>query len=477
MSERIIKTTILLRNDTEANWLSANPVLSAGEAGVIRKEDGTVKLVVGDGVTELSGLEYIGGDAAQHFEVSAFEELADIEVVHGGDTAVVKEEIANGKYSYTAYVYDAELTAWKAMDGNYSASNVYFDDNITITQSLGNITASGGQAVLPAAGKNIPELFEAIWSKESDSMTVDRVVNTSLSITNATLSCEVGTEVSTLNTAVNATFTVTDTGTWAYGSFDANGTKSSSNDTGITVSATLSNAIDSTVSAKSGMVKNNTLTLSCGTYKTLITADYVTDTSCTVNVVTGSWSHTASTTKPLTNLKNAISSATVADTKISNIVSFPATAENYEAAKGGIAAKGKTSAGTKAITLYGWRKMWIGGSTATGELTEAEIKGLRLTVGGKAYSDIKNTTMSKVDIAVGAINGIKRFIIALPAGRSLTEVLLKSASNTPITTTYKTGHKVMQITGANSVLPANYNVYVYEPASIGAGEVHTITIS
>ena len=99
MSERIIKTTILLRNDTEANWLSANPVLSAGEAGVIRKEDGTVKLVVGDGVTELSGLEYIGGDAAQHFEVSAFEELADIEVVHGGDTAVVKEEIAGGKYS------------------------------------------------------------------------------------------------------------------------------------------------------------------------------------------------------------------------------------------------------------------------------------------------------------------------------------------------------------------------------------------
>jgi hypothetical protein len=214
MSERIIKTTILLRNDTEENWLSANPVLSAGEAGVIRKEDGTVKLVVGDGETELSGLEYIGGDAAQHFEVSAFEELADIEVVHGGDTAVVKEEIANGKYSYTAYVYDAELTAWKAMDGNYSASNVYFENDITAMYAFGKLSGTTtNPKTISAAGKSIETLFtEALTEvKNPGAATAPTIAISGL---NTTITAEVGQVAYSSIPTINLTF---EDGKYTYG--------------------------------------------------------------------------------------------------------------------------------------------------------------------------------------------------------------------------------------------------------------------
>jgi len=49
--------TILIRNDTAANWTTANPVLSKGEFGV---EIDTKKFKIGDGVKTWSQLEYSG---------------------------------------------------------------------------------------------------------------------------------------------------------------------------------------------------------------------------------------------------------------------------------------------------------------------------------------------------------------------------------------------------------------------------------
>lgn len=48
---------ILTRNDTAANWTTANPVLEAGEIGA---ETDTGKLKVGNGVTNWAGLSYVG---------------------------------------------------------------------------------------------------------------------------------------------------------------------------------------------------------------------------------------------------------------------------------------------------------------------------------------------------------------------------------------------------------------------------------
>ena len=89
---------------------------------------------VGDGTDKTwADLPYFGGEDAKNFQVSSLDEITDTDLAVG-DTAIVKtaiytdaEDETNNKYSYTGYVYNG--TAWAAMDGNYSAKNVFFDED------------------------------------------------------------------------------------------------------------------------------------------------------------------------------------------------------------------------------------------------------------------------------------------------------------------------------------------------------------
>ena len=62
-----------------------------------------------------------------------------------------------------------------------SAENIYFDEDITITTAVGNIELTNGSGIIPAEGKNLKQVFEAIWTKEAEpSVTLPYVViNTS----------------------------------------------------------------------------------------------------------------------------------------------------------------------------------------------------------------------------------------------------------------------------------------------------------
>lgn len=55
MAKTLNGITLLLRNDTAANWTASNPVLGKGEPGI---ESDTKKLKFGDGVTEWTELPY-----------------------------------------------------------------------------------------------------------------------------------------------------------------------------------------------------------------------------------------------------------------------------------------------------------------------------------------------------------------------------------------------------------------------------------
>ena len=57
MANQTANVTILIRNDTAANWTTVNPVLSKGEFGV---EIDTKKFKIGDGIKTWSQLEYSG---------------------------------------------------------------------------------------------------------------------------------------------------------------------------------------------------------------------------------------------------------------------------------------------------------------------------------------------------------------------------------------------------------------------------------
>lgn len=107
------------------------------------------------------------------------------------DIFVVKTLIAKEKYSFTAYTYDG--TNWCAMDGNYSAENIYFDKDFVVTEAIGTIkNLPNGQATLEANGKNLKEVLADLFAKEQN----PTVTQPSVAITAAKMKAyEVGTKV------------------------------------------------------------------------------------------------------------------------------------------------------------------------------------------------------------------------------------------------------------------------------------------
>ena len=190
-----LNTIINLRQGTTAEWATSTVVLKQGEAGLEYLADGSVKIKAGDGEHLWSALPYIGSDvkAANVFQVELGEgELDDIAAIEAqvaaegatkqdGDVAIVKALIAEGKYSYTSYVYDKALDVegdastfgWSAMDGNYSASNVFLKKGITLSGDYGKdsrndkITSIGNYRIgdTIAAGTSLESVFMNMLSK------------------------------------------------------------------------------------------------------------------------------------------------------------------------------------------------------------------------------------------------------------------------------------------------------------------------
>lgn len=195
-----LMTRIIIRNDSTVNW-SANDdqVLLKGEMGIEFTESGEPKIKIGDGVSTWAELKYFGGETAvQFFEATpegeetheqAIARVAGEAEIKDGAVAVVKVAISEDKFEHTAYVY---ANGWKAMDGNYNAENVYFDEDLITTTAIGNIKLTNGQGTIAAKGKNLKEVFNAIYLKESNPTTTQP----SVSIKSAeAASYEVGTKV------------------------------------------------------------------------------------------------------------------------------------------------------------------------------------------------------------------------------------------------------------------------------------------
>ena len=190
-----LKTIITLRQGTTAEWANSEVVLKTGEMGLEYLPDGNVKIKAGDGEHLWSALPYIGSDvkSANVFQVELtandIDDIAAIEAQvvaenaekQDGDVAIVKAMIAEGKYSYTSYVYDSTLDTegedtthgWSAMDGNYSAANVFLKDKIVLAGDYGTdsrkdkITSIGNLRIGDeiAAGTSLQALFMDMLSQ------------------------------------------------------------------------------------------------------------------------------------------------------------------------------------------------------------------------------------------------------------------------------------------------------------------------
>jgi hypothetical protein len=96
-----LKTKLLLRNDTAANWKTSNPTLGKGEVGV---EIDTYKLKIGDGSTAWNSLSYFGTNV----------------VVEGEGSVIVDAVYENGVLTLTKgdIEVDVGVTSVKTTDDN-----------------------------------------------------------------------------------------------------------------------------------------------------------------------------------------------------------------------------------------------------------------------------------------------------------------------------------------------------------------------
>lgn len=420
MATTLIKTQIQFRRDTTANWELYKDVVPAAGEPCYDLDLKTLK--IGDGVTTYENLKAIGAtelsSAATHYEGVRAEDENDIDVIgrvlteasanaNKDDIFIVKALISDNNYSHTAYVYNG--SDWVAMDGNYNANNVYFDSDILVTKEIGYITLKNGQGYIPSEGKNLTEVFEAMFVKESNPKTTAPSVGwDSIS----TGSYEVGT---TVTPSWDAKLNV---GSYTYG--PATG-----------------------VVAESWEISNNitdeTATTESGSFADWVVKDDK------VYQITAKVSHTAGAT-PVTNKGN-------------------------EYASGKIAAGSKSAQSTG---ISGYRAYFYGvlnTSTAEAPLTSAIIRE-QLTNGGN-YNEAKAHTLNGSATA-------KRIVIAIPSNSTrggLSEVILTSAMNTPVTESYVKTEKAVKVEGVNGALAVDYDVWVYEPSKIDAGEVHAITLA
>jgi hypothetical protein len=236
-TKNVLFTRIAQRIDEHEKWVAADPKLYKGELAITyvppyTDEKGTThqskfKFKIGDGVhtwnelpytydydeltdsvdAKISNLDNDLNDVINSLGGTVYEKasVAELNAVTGkkGDIGIVKtlinaadasKDIA-AHYSYTGYAWDTNANsgagAWAAFDGNYDASNVYFNDDLLSTTKVGYIDAStDGSKNIPAKGKNLVDVFEAMYVKEETTGLVK--TNPSISIDPAEQTIELG---------------------------------------------------------------------------------------------------------------------------------------------------------------------------------------------------------------------------------------------------------------------------------------------
>lgn len=404
-----LKTRIILRNDSTANWTAQDPVLMKGEIGfdmdllIFKVGDGVKKWseltkqfksyedTIAEVRTLLSGLHTT--DTYQTEVALGADKLAALGTAAPaavkGDIGIVKEALADGKFQYTAYVHTGE--GWAAMDGNYDAENVYFQKDLTITAAIGVQTIpSTGSKTLPTTGKNVKQVFDMLCAEEKNPTTTQPSVTLNSENIGAK---EVGT-----NVAIKYNFS-TNAGSYTYGPA-----------TGVTFSgftATFNGE------EKSGQT---------GTF----TSVQVTDT--TNLTITGACNSSEGAI-PKTNLGNDYAAGKIA-------------AKNYAPSKG-------------TLTGYrGWFYGYYNGDNALGDATA--ITSAQLRAFGVKTEFPKDMTTNKM----------KQMFFAAPKGKRSSLSISNAVNGAPLTVT-KTS---VMVEGANGYDAIEYDLFYVANAVAESGE-------
>lgn len=469
-----LRTKILLLNGASGTWEQlGSHVLSKGEpavefvSGPNTETDSSiytaVKVKVGDGVTSYQDLPYVGDElkaeylskfadleakletvGSEVFQINGTD-LAEVEgeteadkiasylssldpapVVKKGSIAIVKKAIADDKYSYTAYVYNGEN--WAAMDGNYDASNVYFDSDLTYTATIGALKLGSGKSsdVYAAKGKSLEEVIKRLLA-ETIAPTIQQPSYTLDSITaNVGSSVEVGTNVTELKW--NASFT---DGTYSYKSVEA----PSSNSAGC--SATYSMSCDVAGTTTTPTAQDGTWKLTTPFQVTKTTAETVgtIDTTCVIS---------DSPRTPVNNIGEEV------DGKI----------------------KGKTVTGSKSFSVTGYRAWFCGYKNGTSAIKNPDTGAADATlITGDQIRALGNSAngswVSSMDVSQ-----LQQMFFAAPKGTGYKPSVADSKTTAPQTVL---GPITVSVPGANGFTAIDYDVWYVNNTSAASGSA-TLTI-
>lgn len=435
-----LNTIITLRQGTTAEWAISAVRLREGEMGLEYLDDGTVKVKAGilgeDGQGKLwADLPYIGSDvkAANVFQVELAEgDVDDIAAIEAqvalenaekqdGDVAIVKALIANGKYSYTSYVYEAALDVegnascgWSAMDGNYSAANVFLKDKITLA---GNYTSIGnyskGKEI--AAGTSLQSmLMDMLSQRLQPSNPTNPAASITLYMDGATKKSTAG--AVEVGTTINPYYVASlSTGSYTYG--PATGITASSYSVTSTGRKTVNGATTETV--------EDSATTSSGAFNSFIVDDD-------------------------TNYKVSVS--------IPHSEGVPAVDNLGDPANPEV----KIAAGTKTAnsgTVTGYRAWFCGYKNGTNALADASaITGAQIRALGNAANGSWKSSMD--------VSQMKQMFFAAPAGKGYKPVVKDASTTAPQTVL---GPITVSVEGKNGFDAIDYDVWYVANASAASG--------
>lgn len=432
-----LRTTITLRKGSTAEWANSSVVLKQGEMGLEYLTDGTVKIKAGDGTNFWSALPYIGSDvkSANVFQVELTEnDVDDIAAIEAkvaeegaekqdGDVAIVKAVIADEKYSYTSYVYEAVLDVegensshgWSAMDGNYSASNVFLKDKITLA---GNYTSIGnynkGKEI--AAGTSLQSVLMDMLSQrlQPSATPTQPAASITLYIDGATKKTTAGTVE--VGTTINPYYVASlSAGSYTYG--PATGIVASSYDVTSTGRKTVNGATEDTA--------EDSATTATGSFTSFVVDD---DTSYQLSV-------------SIPHNEGAVAVDNLGDTSDPEV---------------------KIEAGTKTKSsgiVSGYRAWFCGYKNGTNALADATaITGEQVRALGHSANGAWESSMT--------VSQMKQMFFAAPAGKGYKPVIKDASTTAPQTVE---GPITVSVEGKDGFTAIDYDVWYVANASAASG--------
>lgn len=416
MAEKTLTTQIILRNGTTTEWEASTKVLQKGEVGIDTAKN---EIRIGDGEHTWKDLKIAGADqAAIQALIDKAEDKVSVLLVEGNETDTeMLATIANPAQGDMAIVERAVTSGSKV-----NSHTAYAYDGEKWCAMDGNYNA-----------ENVYFNSDLIYTAPIGVKTVPASGSGTISAA--------GKNVKEVLASILAE--------------EKNPSK--------TNPAVSFNTQDGFGTYEIGTKKNlsYTASLSAGSY-TYGPATGITAQSWSVNC-TGIADAKTSATGTFENVVAEKTPKTITATATYNEGAVPKTNLGNDYPAGKIAAGSSSKTSDKFV---GVRYMFWGPVTTDIELNSANIRALakKKAVGNGALNTF------------GAGAGAKKVIVAVPADKKVTKVIMPSALNADVTALFIKQSTTVSVEGVNGYAGAAYNVYVYQPASIDAGETYTVTI-